>query len=528
MSTAGEESSHLISRRAGVFGFFTLLSRIAGLARDVAIAHVFGTRMAADAFYVAFRIPNLLRRLLAEGALTMAFVPIFADYYKRSPTEGRRAADAIFTVLLIVLLLLVGIGVALAPWIVRGVAYGFAEDPEKFTLTVTLTRWMFPYLLLVSCMALFMGMLNTLKYFAAPAAAPIFLNLAMIAGALGLSRWFAEPTMGLAIGVLIGGGLQLAVQLPSLIRERMLPRLTLALRHTAVGELWRIMLPSIYGGAVYQLNVLVITLLASFLADGSVAYLWYADRVTEFPLGIFAVAIATASLPTLSDHAAASDASAFKRTVNFGLRVALAEAIPSCVGIILLAYPIVRALFASGAFTDVSTRGTVAALYFFAAGIPFVSGVRNLVPAFYALKDAKTPVKIATVGLAINAGAALCLMRPFAHQGLAMAMALASAVHFALLLFCLRRRLGLLGLRSTARGVAGIVLASAGMAAAVGAVGHWCGVWTAIGRAAIAWRLALVIGAAIIVYIPLLRWLAPPEARHIFALLHLPGTKSDT
>lgn len=514
-----------MSRRAGLVGGLTLLSRIAGLVRDMVIAYFFGTRMAADAFYVAFRIPNLLRRLLAEGALTMAFVPIFTEHMKRSREEGRRAADVIFTSLCILLLLIVVVGIAFAPWIVKAIALGFSDQPEKFALTVRLTRLMFPYIFLVSVMALMMGMLNSLKHFAAPAGAPIILNLAIICGAAVFSRWFAEPTIGLAIGVLIGGCLQVAVQVGPLVRERMVPRFTAALRHPALSQLVRIMLPSVYGGAVYQLNVMVITLLASFLPNGSVSYLWYADRITEFPLGIFAVAIATVTLPALSDHAAEADLKSFRTTANFSLRVAFSEAIPAAVGIILLATPIVRLLFEGGAFTDTSTKGTAAALVFFAVGIPFVSGVRNIVPAFYALKDARTPVLVATLGLIVNASAALLLMQRFLHQGLAMAMAISAAVHFATLLYFLRRKLGMMGIKSLARGMGGCLIASTVMGIVVYLMSALFALDTVTGRAALSWRIALVIATACAIYFPLLRLLAREEFDHFVSLFHLKGSR---
>ncbi|MBI4366548.1 MAG: murein biosynthesis integral membrane protein MurJ [Deltaproteobacteria bacterium] len=515
-------SAHIqLSRRAGLVGGLTLLSRFAGLARDMAIAYVFGTALRADAFYVAFRIPNLLRRLLAEGALTMAFVPIFTRYLKVSRAAGQEAANVIFTVVCVLLAAIVAAGIGGAPWIVHVIAGGFQTVPEKFALTVRLTQLMFPYIFMASVMALMMGMLNSLKRFAAPAAAPILLNLAIIAGAAWLAQRMGEPTMGLAVGVLVGGILQLLLHWAALRNAGMGLGLTTRLRHPALRELTRIMLPSVYGGAVYQLNVIVITLLASFLPDGSVSYLWYADRITEFPLGIFAVAIATVTLPALSDHAVENDLAAFKTTANFSLRVVFAEAIPAAVGIILLATPIVRLLFEGGAFSDRSTRGTVAAVLYFAAGIPFVSGIRNLVPAFYALRDAKTPVVIATVGLVVNAITAWWLMGPFLHQGLAMGMCAASVAHFALLLGCLRRKVGLLGLRSLARGIGGVAAASALMAGAVVGLAHGLALEAADNRLDLAWRLAVTIAGGAAVYLAALAKLAPAEFRHFMALLRM-------
>lgn len=433
------------SRHLGTVSGLTLLSRVTGLLRDMVIAYAFGTAAVADVFYVAFRIPNLMRRLLAEGAFTMAFVPIYAEYRQRSEAEAKIAANTIFSALVVLLLVLVAIGILATPWLVRVTAYGFVTHPEKFALTVSLTRWMFPYLLLVSLTALMAGMLNSWRHFVAPAAAPMLLNLCMMLGAIGVASWFTQPVYGLAVGVVCGGVAQLLLQIPPLWRRHIIPQCTLAWRHPSLRQLIRIMIPAAYGGAVYQLNVLIITLLASFLPEGSVSYLWYADRITEFPLGIFAVAIATVSLPTLSEQHGAADHQAFIATINRGLRIAFAIALPAAVGIIMLATPIVRLLFEGGAFTAASTAGTVGALICFAAGIPFVSSVRNIVPAFYAAKDPMTPVRIATITIAINAGGGWLLMQRWQHMGLAAAMVLASIAQCLLLLWALRRKLGPLG-----------------------------------------------------------------------------------
>ncbi|MBI4238263.1 MAG: murein biosynthesis integral membrane protein MurJ [Deltaproteobacteria bacterium] len=512
------DDRHAIGRRAAVFGGFTLLSRIAGLARDMAIAACLGTRFNADAFYVAFRIPNLLRRLLAEGAMTMAFVPIYASYRRQSAAEAHRAASVILTSLLTLLLLLLLGGVVAAPWLVRLIATGFIHDPVKFELTVALTRVMFPYLLCVSVMALLMGMLQVERHFTAPAAAPIFLNLMMIAAAVWLAPYFTEPAYALAIGVVAGGLAQLAVQLPPLWRRHIVPGLSFAWRHPALRQLIRVMIPSLYGGAVYQLNVLMITLLASFLAEGSVSYLWYADRITEFPLGIFAVALATVTLPTLSDQQNARDLTAFKETVNLSLRIALAEAIPAAVGLILLARPIVRLLFERGAFSAASTDGTVAALYGFAVGIPFVSAVRNIVPAFYAMQRPRAPVWAATVGLVTNGVAALVLMRWRQHQGLALAMAVSSAAQLGFLGWWLRRLIGPFGGRRLLRGAIGSCAATLCMAGVVWGLACGIALTDVTSRSRLFGGVSLCIALGALTYLLGLRWLAREEYRHCVAM----------
>ena len=456
-----------ISRRVGTVSFFTFLSRILGLARDAVMAWAFGATRVADAFYVAFRIPNLLRRLVAEGALTIAFVPIYTEYLRKSRLDAREAASVIFTYLSMLLTAIVVLGMIFAPWVVKVVAWGFSADPEKFALTVYLTRLMFPYIFLISLVALAMGMLNSLKRFATPAASPILLNVGIIAGAAFFSRWFAQPTVGLALGVILGGIAQLALQIPSLAKEGMLPRFNLNWRHPALRGLLFLMIPSAFGAAVYQLNVVVVTLLASFLPEGSVSYLWYADRVSEFSLGIFSIAVATAALPTLSDQAAGKDMAALKDTMNYSLRLAFLIDVPAAVGLYILAVPIVSVLFQRGEFDEATTAATAGALVFFALKIPFVSGVRNLVPGFFALKDAKTPVAISAVAVAVNAGAALMLMRPMLHRGLAAALVISSAANFFMLVYFFRRKVGPIGVKKILLSLSKTCLASAVMGAAL-------------------------------------------------------------
>lgn len=510
---------HLISRRAGIFSFFTLISRILGLIRDAVVAYFFGTKAVADAFYVAFRIPNLLRRLLAEGSLTMAFVPVFTEYLKQSREEGKRVADIIFTYLSILLTVITVLGILFAPWIVRAIAYGFGGSPDKFALTVYLTRLMFPYIFLVSLMAFAMGVLNTLKIFGAPAASPILLNLGIIAGAVFFSRWFVEPTVGLAMGVLIGGIMQLVLQLPWLHRHGMIPRFNFNWRHPALSRIGLMMLPAVYGGAVYQINVLVITLLASFLPHGSVSYLWYADRVNEFPLGLFAVAVATASLPTLSDHAAEANHQAFKETLEFSLRIAWVESIPAMVGIWLLAEPIVRVLFQRGVFTEASTAGTAGALKFFALGIPFITGVRNIVPAFYVMKDSRTPVIMATGALVVNAVLSLVLMGPMLHRGLAFSMTVASAVNFFLLVWAFRRKMGGIGGKRLLTAVVRSIVACGGIVAVVFGARYGLDFFTCANLWLNAAQLFSLVALAAVVYFVILKKIAPEEYGHLIGIV---------
>ena len=451
--------------RIGVVSGFTFLSRLAGLLRDVVTAYFFGASGAADAFYLAFRIPNLFRRLTGEGALTIAFVPVFTDYLKRSNDEAKKTASVVFTYLSIFLLIISISGVLLAPYIVRLIAYGF--EKERFELAVRLTRIMFPYIFLISLTAFCMGILNSLKHFAAPAASPILLNIAIIFGAVFLSKFFAEPTFGLAFGVIIGGILQLALQVPPLVHHNMLPRINVDYRHPALKSILFMMVPAAFGAAVYQVNVLVTTFLASFLPKGSISYLWYADRLNEFPLGIFAIAVATVTLPTLSDHATDGDMEAFKKTFRFGLETAFSITIPASVGLVTLAEPIVATIFRRGNFSHYDAVMTGGVLSLITLGLPFVGGSRNITPAFFAMKDTKTPVKMAAVSVVVNALFAPFLMRLFGVRGLALSLVASNLANF-LCLFCsLRMKIGKLGGSNIVRSLMRTLFASGVMACVI-------------------------------------------------------------
>lgn len=510
---------HHISRRVGTLGFFTSVSRVLGLVRDAVLAYAFGATGVADAFYVAFRIPNLLRRLVAEGALTVAFVPIYTEYLKKSRKQAYEVACVVFTYLALFLAILVVLGVIFAPWIVKLIAYGFEADPGKYELTVYLTRIIFPYIFLISLVAFAMGILNSLKKFAAPAAAPIFLNLGIIGGALVLSHFFGEPTVGLALGVLIGGMMQLALQVPALMKVGMLPRLVFKRKHPALKSLVLMMIPSAYGAAIYQVNVMIITLLASFLPTGSVSYLWYADRVSEFPLGIFAVSVAVATLPTLSDHAASKDVKSFVQTINYSQRLSFLISIPAAVGLFLLAQPIVEVLFMRGVFDRSMAAATAGALRFFAVGIPFVSADRNLVPAFFALRKPRIPVTTATVALVVNAVAALILMRPMLHLGLALAMSIAAACNFFMLLFMLRRTVGPLGARRIVSSVGRTCAATLVMALFIVGMVYYGELFTGASLWMSGLQLFLVIAVSVAIYGGMIRLLDAEDFGALVAVI---------
>lgn len=435
--------NELVTRAAGIVGIFTFLSRILGLVRDILIASFFGSGMSADAFFVAFRIPNLLRRLFAEGSFSVSFIPVFTEYLQnRSRDEAFLLARVVLTFLVLILTIITILGIIFSPLIVRIIAPGFGGMGEKYALTVLLTRIMFPYIFLVSVFALFMGILNSLKHFAAPAMAPVFLNLSMIAALVFLAPSMGTPTVGLAIGVIGGGILQLALQIPFLMDKGLSFAPKWNLWHPALKKIGMLMLPTIFGSAIYQINQLVGTLLASLLREGSVSYLYYADRLVQFPLGVFAIAISTAVLPSLSREAADGDLVRLKETLSHALRLTMFITIPAMIGLIVLRQPIIRLLFQRGAFDSDTTKMTAQALLYYSLGLWAFAALRVFVSAFYSLQDTKTPVKVAVVAMLANIVFSLILMGPLKHGGLALALSLASTLQLCMLIFLLRKRLG--------------------------------------------------------------------------------------
>lgn len=435
--------NHRLARAAGVVGLATMLSRVFGFIRDVIVARFFGAGLATDAFFVAFRIPNLLRRLFAEGSLTIAFVPVFTEYLKtKSREDAFELARVAFTLLSVILVVISLAGVIFSPAIVTVMAPGFRATPEKYALTVLLTRIMFPYIFFISLVALCMGILNSLRHFATPALSPVILNLCMIGAALFLRDYFAEPILALAVGVMIGGLLQLAVQLPVLFNLGVVLRPNFHFRHTGVRRIGALMVPAAFGAAVYQINIFISTLLASFLPEGSVSFLYYADRIVELPLGIFGIAIGTAALPSFSEQVARGHYEEMKKTISFSLRLMLFITIPAMIGIIALQEPIISVLFQRGQFDPRSSVLTAQALFWYTVGLWAFSTIRVVVAAFYALQDTKTPVRIAVVALIVNTVCSVALMFPMKHSGLALATSIASAVNVLTLGFLLRKRIG--------------------------------------------------------------------------------------
>ncbi len=432
-----------VAKAAGVVGLATMLSRIFGFIRDMVVAGIFGAGLVTDAFFVAFRIPNLLRRLLAEGSLTVSFVPVFTEYLKqRSREEALDLANVVFTALSVILVIVSVAGVIFSPLIVTIMAPGFLKTPDQYELTVLLTRFMFPYIFFISLVALCMGILNSLRHFAAPALSPVVLNISMILSALLLRDLFGEPIYALAVGVMIGGVLQLAMQWPFLIKMGVRLKPDFHFRHPGLKRIGLLMLPASFGAAIYQINVLIGTILASLLPKGSVSYLYYADRIVELPLGVFAIAVGTAALPSFSDQVARGEFDDFKRTISFSLRLILFITIPATVALIALRIPILSVLFQRGAFDATSTIQTADALLYYTLGLWAFSLIRIIVSALYSLQDTKAPMKAAIVALIVNVACSIVLMYPMKHGGLALATSIASAVNLIMLGIILKRRIG--------------------------------------------------------------------------------------
>jgi len=447
-------------------GGYTMLSRVFGFIRDILIASVLGAGTVADAFFVAFRFPNLFRRLFAEGAFAAAFVPIFSGALE---TEGREKAkqfaDQAFSMLFVILALFVALMELAMPWAMWVLAPGFDAVEGKMELATELSRIAFPYLLFISLVSLQSGVLNSLHRFAAAAAAPVLLNLVLIAALLGFADTLATPGHTLAWAVFAAG----VVQFGWLVYHCRREGLPVSFRRPVLSErvrlLGRRILPVVFGASLYQINLLIGTILASLVADGAVSYLYYADRVTQLPLGVVGVAVGTALLPTLSRQLAAGDDAAALNSQNRGLEFALLLTVPAAAALLVIALPIVTVLFERGAFGATDTVQTARALMAYATGLPAYVLIRVLTPGFFAREDTKTPVKIAAWSMLANIVLNLILMQVWGHVGIALASSLAAWINAAALAVVLRRR-GQLAAdpRLAARGPK-IALASAGMAA---------------------------------------------------------------
>ncbi len=427
-------------------GAMTLISRVLGLVRDMVFAR-FGINAGMDAFFVAFKIPNFMRRLFAEGAFAQAFVPVLSEYKaQREQVEVKALVDRVAGTLAGVLSLLVLVGVLASPALVLLFAPGFWSDPLKFDLTAYMLRFTFPYLLFMALVAFAAGILNSYGRFAAAAFTPVWLNVVLIGVALLVAPGLEHPVMALSWGVLAAGFVQLAFLLPALRRIQLLPRPRWRPKDPGVRKILKLMGPGIIGSSVSQINLLFDTLLASFLVTGSVSWLYYADRLVEFPLGIFGIALATVILPVLSRAHAKGSAEEFSNTVDAGLRWVLLIGVPAAVGLMILARPAVSTLFQYGDFQQQDVDMAGLALVVYGLGLPGFMLVKVLAPAFFARQDTRTPVKIAIRAMVSNMVLNVLFVVPMvlleipgAHAGLALATALASYINAGLLYRQLRR-----------------------------------------------------------------------------------------
>jgi putative peptidoglycan lipid II flippase len=486
----------------GSLGTATLASRVLGFVRDMVVALAFGAGPVTDAFFVAYRIPNVLRRLLAEGALSTAVVPVFTDYAATRPKpELRRLVSATLGAALVTLTATALVGIAAAPWLLRVIAPGFTSDPAQERLAVLLTRVMFPYLVLVGLSALAMGALNAENRFFAGALGPAVSNVGMIAGVLLLARHVDPPILALAVGVLAGGVGQLLVQLPDLARVGLLVGPAWEPRHPGLARVARLLAPAVFGLAAVQVMVFVNTLLASLLPAGSISFLYYADRVMEFPLGVFGIALASAALPAMSRQAAAGDTRALAGTLNFALRLAVHICVPATVGLLILRAPITRVLFERGRFTPADTAATAEALAGYSVGLVAFAAARIAAQAFYAVGQPGIAVRLGIVAVAANTLTALALMGPLGHPGLAYAASVGAYVNLGALLWAARRHFGRLGGRELLRSALRTLAASIPLAV-------WCGLALPVlavrrGLTADATLLAAAIAGGVLVF-----WLA--------------------
>ncbi|WP_028487936.1 murein biosynthesis integral membrane protein MurJ [Thiothrix lacustris] len=436
-------------RSSAVISAMTMISRVLGLLRDMIVARYFPVDGATDAFYVAFRIPNLLRRLFAEGAFSLAFVPVLSEYKtKQDQATLKDLVDHVAGYLALILLVITVIGVVAAPVVMWVFAPGFGDKPNaRPDLAVEMLRITFPYILFISLTAFVSGILNTFHKFAIPALTPALLNVVMIAAVVWGAPYFKEPVLALAWGVFFAGIAQLVFQLPTLTRLGLLPRFRIRRKHEGVSRIMKLMLPTLFGSSIAQLNLLINTLLASFLAVGSISWLYYSDRFVELPLAIVGVALGTVILPKLSSDHAKADAAQFRHTMDWALRMGLLISLPATLGLVLLAKPILATVMMHGAFEWKDVQMSSLSLMTYAVGLSGFILVKVLAPGFYSRQDTKTPVKIGIISILANMALNVVIVLPWyfsgtpgAHAGLALATALAGYVNAGLLFYNLHKQ----------------------------------------------------------------------------------------
>jgi putative peptidoglycan lipid II flippase len=412
---------------SGLVGIMTMLSRVFGLVRDMIVAQYFGASASADAFFVAFKIPNFFRRLFAEGAFSQAFIPVLSEYRsQKTEKEVRQLANSVAGVLGGILFVITFLAIMGAPWLTALFAPGFLEEPEKYGLATEMLRITFPYLFLISLTAFAGAILNSYGYFAIPAFTPVLLNLVLISSAIWLTPYFETPVIGLAWGVFIAGAVQLFFQFPFLLKMGLLPRPRFDYKHEGVKRIFVLMVPALFGVSVSQINLLLDTILASFLQTGSVSWLYYSDRLAELPLGIFGIAIATVILPSLSRQHASQSKQEFSNTIDWALRIVILMGVPAALALILLAEPLVTALFYYGELTQNDVFMSAMSLRAYALGLLAFMLIKVLAPGYFSRQDMKTPVKIGIWAMTANMVFNLILIWPLQHTGLALATAISS------------------------------------------------------------------------------------------------------
>lgn len=433
--------SKSLFKSTAVVGSMTLISRVFGFIRDMVTAHIFGAGAAFDAFSVAFKIPNFMRRLFAEGSFSQAFVPVLSQYQKqKNHEEIKEFINAMAGTLGFILLCVTIFGVVCAPWIVRVFAPGFDSHGERFDLAVTMLRITFPYLMLISLTAFSGAILNTYNRFWVAAFTPVFLNLVMISSAIWLAPHMAVPIIALAWGVFIAGAVQLMFQWPFLKRMRLHPRPKINFQDSGVRQVLKLMVPALFGVSVSQINLLLDTLFASFLMVGSVSWLYYSDRLMEFPLGVFGVAISTVILPNLSRHHASQSKEDYSLTLDWALRCVLLVGLPSAVVFAVMSGPLLSTLFQYGHFDAYAVTMSQKSLTMFAIGIAPFMLIKILASGFYAKQDMRTPVKIGIFAMVSNMVLNLILIWPLKHAGIALATSLSAVLNMAFLYYFLRKR----------------------------------------------------------------------------------------
>ncbi len=488
-----------IAKSIGAVSGATLLSRILGYLRDMLVASRIGNGWAADTFYLAFRIPNLLRDLLGEGSLSSGFIPVFSEcLVKKGKNEAAALSSACLGILLVILSGVTLLGMIFAPAIVRLVAWGWWDKPEQLALAVKLTRIMFPFIAFISLSALAMGVLNSLQVFFIPAVAPMMLSVFEIVAVLWLVPLMKVPAEGLAWGVLIGGLFQFLWQIPALVKNGFLHKIIFLIT-PEIKRIGVLILPVAIGSGVRQMNVFVDQICASFLQDGSIMALYYANRIYQLPLALFGISVATVALPAMSLSAAKQDLPQLKQTFSVSIRMTMFTLIPSTIGLIVLGQPIIKLLFEHGSFQSEGTVLTALALTFYALGLIFFAGAKIAASAFYALQDTKTPVKIAIAAMILNTVLNIILMRFLRVGGLALATSISAAFNMAALVYILRQRIGALGARQIWVTMQKVLLASAVM----GVVCFFTRQWIII---ALALGLLIYIGMAYLLKIEELKY----------------------